>query len=328
MNSFEHNQQVQESLLQTIHNLQLIVSSNRPFSTLEKDILLQCIRKLYLLTLKYVPQDDLDTLPDLTLAHAESPAAEDKVSEPVTPSISQPIYVQEPEFVDSIATPEQVVPASQEPATPELPAEAATHAEPTPAPDPVIEEEEVQPEPASEPTPEPASSPNEPFEKTSEIIDFLAARPADEPQTPAQPAPAQPTQLEPAATAAPAQPSHTSGLLFGEEEMQKVAQPTAKRSLNDVLIEQKKENMLADKLRQSKVEDLSKAIGINDKFLYIKELFKNDGENFSQAITTLNNCTTIEEAMDELYMLSRYYAWDLDSDTYASFFDLVNRKFL
>jgi hypothetical protein len=99
------------------------------------------------------------------------------------------------------------------------------------------------------------------------------------------------------------------------------------RSLNDLLLEQIEDKSLNNKFHEAKIEDLSKAISLNDKFLYIRELFKNQGTEFSKAIQTLNRCNTIEEAFAEIEKLKKFYFWDSTSEAYLSLCDLIRRKF-
>ncbi|HNW67404.1 MAG TPA: hypothetical protein PKK66_00940 [Bacteroidales bacterium] len=112
------------------------------------------------------------------------------------------------------------------------------------------------------------------------------------------------------------------GLLFPDEPT-----TTPKRSLNDLLSQQKEDNSLSNKFQNAKVEDLSKAITVNDKFLYIRELFRNKGEEYSIAIQKLNKCQTIEEAFEEIELLKKYYFWDTTTAPYLSLCDLVRRKY-
>lgn len=110
-------------------------------------------------------------------------------------------------------------------------------------------------------------------------------------------------------------------------EVVPAAEKPQQRSLNDLFNEQKRENSLGDKFQQKKVVDLTKAMTINDKFLFIRELFKNKSEEFSRAIQTLNNCQDIEEAFDIMEGLKKQYFWDSTSSAYLSLCDLVRRKF-
>ncbi len=320
MNSFEQNEKIRQELAQTIKNLQIIVNRNEPFSTIEKDILLQCLRNLYLLTLQYHPQNKIHYEGEMTssdkkndfsdLNHTEK---EEKAKTPdEVPHLQEDIVVEEPLFDDFLSeettaekTEEEKIEQNAELSMEEMPA--------------TEKEEEI----SKSPIPSAES-----IEAPEDIIDFLAPQPTiKEEPTLADISKEEKEQKNVSTpeknTAADAKPA----LLFGEEELQKATQPAAKRSLNDLLNEQKKDNSIANKFRQSRVEDLSKAISLNDKFLFIKELFQNKGGDFSNAIQTLNKCETMEDAMDEIELLIKYYGWDTSTESYLSFCDLVKRKF-
>jgi hypothetical protein len=111
------------------------------------------------------------------------------------------------------------------------------------------------------------------------------------------------------------------------EEETKSEKPV-KKSLNDLLTEKKEDNSLGSKLQQSKIEDLSKAISINDKFLFIRELFNNKGEEFSASIQKLNECNNLEDAFALMEKLKKYYFWDTTSSAYLSLCDLIRRKYV
>ena len=70
------------------------------------------------------------------------------------------------------------------------------------------------------------------------------------------------------------------------------------RSLNDLFNERREDHSISSQYQHAKVRDLTKAISINDKFIYIKELFHNRGEDFSAAIRQLNEIQNMEEAFD------------------------------
>ena len=104
-------------------------------------------------------------------------------------------------------------------------------------------------------------------------------------------------------------------------------QKPQQRSLNDLFNEQREDHSISSQYQHAKVGDLTKAISINDKFIYIKELFHNRGEDFSASIRQLNECKTLEEAFDCLEKLKQKFFWDSKSDAYLSFCDLLRRKY-
>ena len=106
-----------------------------------------------------------------------------------------------------------------------------------------------------------------------------------------------------------------------------MVQSEPKRSLNDLFNEQREDHSISSQYRHAKVGDLTKAISINDKFIYIKELFHNRGEDFSASIRRLNECKSMDEAFDCLEELKQTFFWDSKSDAYLSFCDLLRRKY-
>jgi len=101
-----------------------------------------------------------------------------------------------------------------------------------------------------------------------------------------------------------------------------------KKSLNDLLTEKKDEVSLGSKFQQSYIPDLTKAIAINEKFTFIRELFHNSGVEFSNAIQKLNECENIDSAFVLMEDLKHQYIWDTTSSSYLSLCDLIRRRFL
>lgn len=69
--------------------------------------------------------------------------------------------------------------------------------------------------------------------------------------------------------------------------------------------------------------DLFKSIGINDKFLFIREIFNNDEALYKSVITQLNNSNTYTEAVDIILG----YVDDEEDEAYLMLLDLIRRKF-
>jgi len=95
-------------------------------------------------------------------------------------------------------------------------------------------------------------------------------------------------------------------------------------SLNDSF---KSSGSLADILTNSKISNLKSAIGINEKFAFITDLFSSSNEEYNEAIDTLNNCNGIKEAKDLINDISIKHNWDLDSKTVGSFIELIERRY-
>jgi hypothetical protein len=97
-------------------------------------------------------------------------------------------------------------------------------------------------------------------------------------------------------------------------------------SLNDRLKQEKTE--LVDRLKHEPIKDLRKAIGINDRFVFINELFRGDEAMYERSIKTLNSFYNFAEAE---YWINRELTlrlgWDQYSELVKHFYQLVKRRF-
>lgn len=97
-------------------------------------------------------------------------------------------------------------------------------------------------------------------------------------------------------------------------------------SLNDRLKANHAE--VAHSLKDLPVRDLKKAIGVNDRFLFINELFRGDEAMYERSIKTINNFRILPEA--EYWMereLKVKLGWDESRDTTQHFYQVVKRRF-
>jgi hypothetical protein len=79
-------------------------------------------------------------------------------------------------------------------------------------------------------------------------------------------------------------------------------------------------------LAQSKpVSNLMTAIGINDRFTFIRELFNNDTPAFESTINILNEATNFNDAYN--YMIQNH-DWDMDSDAVQLLLEIIRRKYI
>jgi hypothetical protein len=99
-----------------------------------------------------------------------------------------------------------------------------------------------------------------------------------------------------------------------------------KESLNDRLKKQQTE--LAQVLKETPIKDLRKGIGINDRFTFVRELFRGDEAAYERSIKTINNFGIYSEAE---YWISRELklklGWNDNNETVQHFDQLVRRRF-
>jgi hypothetical protein len=85
---------------------------------------------------------------------------------------------------------------------------------------------------------------------------------------------------------------------------------------------------LLSKISQTKIVDLKRSIAMNDRFTFIKELFKSDFDTYNRYINDLNGCENMEQAEQYLSQLKTQYKWDEENETVQYFLSLIGRKFL
>jgi len=99
-------------------------------------------------------------------------------------------------------------------------------------------------------------------------------------------------------------------------------------SLNDKLKATASKKEVAHNIKDGPVKDLRKAIGINDQYLFINELFRNDQIMYERSIKTINSFNIYGEA--EFWIkreLKLKLAWNEDSEAVHLFDQLVKRRF-
>jgi hypothetical protein len=97
-------------------------------------------------------------------------------------------------------------------------------------------------------------------------------------------------------------------------------------SLNEKLKQTKID--LVDTISETSIRDLRKAIGVNDRFLFINELFRGDEAAYERSIKTINSFSIYAEAE---YWIERELkiknGWDMQNEKVAQFYQLVKRRF-
>ena len=73
----------------------------------------------------------------------------------------------------------------------------------------------------------------------------------------------------------------------------------------------------------NRITDLRKAIGINDKFLMIRDLFGGDADKYEDTIDTLNEFEDLDECM--IYIVENF-RWNPDSEGAKLLVSLIERK--
>lgn len=98
------------------------------------------------------------------------------------------------------------------------------------------------------------------------------------------------------------------------------------KNLNDKIHKSKTEKSISSRMSHQSIKDLKSAIGINEKFLFINELYKGNMKAYNDSIILLNDCDSHDKAMEILDNLKSEYKWESDMVAFLTLKDFVDRK--
>ncbi len=92
-------------------------------------------------------------------------------------------------------------------------------------------------------------------------------------------------------------------------------------------MQHEEDHSLAARLQSQTVNSLRSAIGINDKFLFVNELFGGSMEKYNRSIENLDDVKTLNGALIYLNELRIELQWNSNNEAYKKLLELVHRKF-
>ncbi len=115
-------------------------------------------------------------------------------------------------------------------------------------------------------------------------------------------------------------PTRSIGDQFGNED----------KSLHQRISSQKEDRSIGTRLQQHPVANIKDAIGLNEKFLFINELFQGDIQAYNEALTRLNSMGSLKEAFEFLNNLTNVHQWDANrsAETVEKLAGFVQRRYL
>ncbi len=105
--------------------------------------------------------------------------------------------------------------------------------------------------------------------------------------------------------------------------------PVVKKEI-EALFEFKQVKELSEKLSTVPIQDLTKAIALNDKLVFSNQLFGGALVSFNEVVRTLNNMRNFDEAKKYLVELAVQHKWanENNEEVAKDFIKLVRRRFL
>lgn len=97
-------------------------------------------------------------------------------------------------------------------------------------------------------------------------------------------------------------------------------------TIGDIL-EKQPDNSIASQLQRKTINDLRTAIGINERFLFLNDLFKGSMEKYNKSLSVLNEINNLDGAIIYMHELQVELQWDENSLAYKKLMNLVERRF-
>lgn len=99
------------------------------------------------------------------------------------------------------------------------------------------------------------------------------------------------------------------------------------KTLNDYL-NRTGGSTLADIHEKRKIDSIRNNISVNQRFMFVRELFGNNAEEYNQALSTLEQEHTYAEAFN--YLRKEYatkYRWRMDSEEVIEFLEIISKRY-
>ena len=87
------------------------------------------------------------------------------------------------------------------------------------------------------------------------------------------------------------------------------------------------EQSIAEKMQKAHISNIREAIGINEKFLFINELFNGDMGRYNKILDDINDLSTKQGVDTYLFELKIQFQWADDNEAYIRLKELMERKF-
>lgn len=123
-------------------------------------------------------------------------------------------------------------------------------------------------------------------------------------------------------------PAPKSATLFDEDVPTLADKFTSAPSLHDRFAAATQDDSISARIKSNPIGDLKKAIGINEKFALINELFEGDINAYNESIEVLNTASDEAQALTYLNQtLASKYGWDQRSESFLKLRGLVERRY-
>ena len=98
----------------------------------------------------------------------------------------------------------------------------------------------------------------------------------------------------------------------------------SKKFVHDNISKKNAKKDVSAKMQSKPIQDINSAIGLNDRFIFIRELFGNNKDHYHETVQVLNNFDTYDNAVR---FLDENFDWEPENENYERLKELVRRKF-
>lgn len=100
------------------------------------------------------------------------------------------------------------------------------------------------------------------------------------------------------------------------------------KSLNEMYEEQEVKETIASKHESTSISDLAKSISINQRYMFLSELFEGNESDYHAALEAIESRDSFDDSVEFLVQnYSRQYAWDMSSDEVKEFLKVIFKRF-
>lgn len=87
------------------------------------------------------------------------------------------------------------------------------------------------------------------------------------------------------------------------------------------------DNSISAQLAGRKIDTLNGAFGLNERLLYINQLFNGSGDAFSEAVKMLDSQTSLDEASYKVEELAFTHSWNPEEEVVLEFLAIIKRRY-
>lgn len=96
-------------------------------------------------------------------------------------------------------------------------------------------------------------------------------------------------------------------------------------TIGEMMASMYKKNDIATLQQLKPIKDLKQAISVNDKIMFIKEIFNNDADKYNTTLTEINSCQNLDEALE---IIKQKVEINSENPVMQQWLELIYRRFM